>query len=68
MRYDEARSVEIFQHMLDNLFGLQIQVVRWFIHDNDVWLREEHFRECHFGALASGECFDILVDFFARDE
>lgn len=68
MRYDETRSIEIFQHMLDDLFRLQIQVVRWFIHNNDVRLRKEHFRERHFGALASGERFDILVDLFARNE
>ena len=68
MRYDETRSIEIFQHMFDNLFRLQIQVVRWFIHDNDVRLRQEHFREGDFGTLASGECFDILVDLFARNE
>lgn len=68
MRNNETRSIEIFQHMFDNLFRLQIQVVRWFIHNDDVRLRQEHFCERNFGALASGERFDILVDFFARNE
>lgn len=68
MRYNETRSIEIFQHMFDNLFRLQIQVVRWFIHNNDVRLRKEHFRERNFGTLTSGERFDILVDFFVRNE
>jgi len=68
MRYDETRSVEIFQHVLDCLFRLQIQVVRRLVHNDDVRLRQEHFRERDLGACASGERLDILVDLFARNE
>ncbi len=53
MRDDEARTIEVFEHILDDILRVEVEVIRRFIHDDDVWLGEEHFREGDLGALPS---------------
>ena len=51
---DEARSIEVFEHILDDILGMEIQMVRRLIHDDDMGLGEEHLGEGDFGSLSSG--------------
>ena len=53
MRYDKTRPVEVLEHILDDILGMEIQMVRWFIHDDDVRFREKHLGECHLGTFSS---------------
>ncbi len=53
VRYDEARSIEVLQHVFDDVFGVEIQMVRRFIHDDDVWFGQEHLGECDLGSFSS---------------
>lgn len=68
MRDDEAGSVEVLKHVLDDVFGVEIQVVGWFVHDDDVGLGQEHLGEGDFGPLSSGEGFYVLLHLVSRDE
>lgn len=53
MGYDEARSVEVLEHVFDNILGVEIQVIGRFIHDDDMRLGEEHLGECDFCPLSA---------------
>ena len=50
---DEARAIEVFEHILDDIFRVEVEVIRRLIHDNDVWFSEKHLREGNLGTLAS---------------
>ena len=50
---DETRAIEVFEHVLDDIFRVEIEMVRWFIHDDDMWFSEKHLREGDLGSLAS---------------
>jgi hypothetical protein len=53
VRYDETRSIEVLKHVLDDIFRVEIEVIGWFIHDDDVGFGEEHFGECHFCSFST---------------
>lgn len=53
MRDDEARAIEVFEHILDDIFRVEVEVIRWFIHDDDMRLCEEHLREGDLGSFTS---------------
>lgn len=68
MRYYETRSIEVLQHIFDDIFRMKIQVVRGFIHDNHMGFCEEHLGECYLGSFSSGERLDTLFNFVSCNE
>ena len=60
---DNADAIEVFKHRLDGIFGMQIEVVRRFIHDDDVGSCEEHFRQSDLCPLSARKCRNGLVPF-----
>ena len=50
---DEARAIEVFEHVLDDIFRVEVEVIRRFIHDDDMWFSEKHLREGDLGSLTS---------------
>lgn len=68
VRDDETGSIEIFEHVLDDIFRVEIEVIGRLIHDDDVWFCEKHFRECYLCSFSSRKSFDALIDFFSWDE
>lgn len=65
---DETRTIEVLEHILDDIFGVEIQVIGWFIHDDDVRFREKHLGECYLGSLSSGEGLNLLFYFVSSYE
>jgi hypothetical protein len=47
---------------------MKVEVVRRFIHDDDMGTREEHFREGDFGTFSARESTDGLMPFLILDE
>ena len=66
MRYNDARPIEILEHMVDNSRGVEIEVIGWFVHDDDMWTCKEHLGKCHFGSFSSRECLNCLIYLFSR--
>ena len=65
---NEAGSVEVLEHILDDILGMEVQVVGRFVHDDDVGFGQEHLGEGNLGSLSSGEGFYVLLHFVSRDE
>ncbi len=68
MRDDDADTVEGLEHMLYRRLGMQIEVIRRFIHDDDMRFREEHFGESHFRTFSARERLDGLMPFLVLYE
>lgn len=68
VRDDDTNAIKVFQHDLDGIFGVKVEVIRWLIHDYDVGPREEHLRESDLRTFTSGERRDCLVPFFVLHE
>lgn len=68
VRDDEARSIEVLEHIFDDVFGMKVEVVRWFVHDDDVRFRQKHLGEGDFGTFSSRESLDFLFHLISRDE
>jgi len=39
--------------MFDDILGMEIEVIGWFIHDDDVRTSEEHLGKCYLGSFSS---------------
>ena len=68
MRDNEARSIEVLEHMFDDILGVEIKVIGWLIHDDDMWTSEEHLGECHLGSFSSWESLYGLIYLLSRYE
>ena len=53
MGNDEARAVEVLEHVLDHIFRVEVEVIRRLIHDDDMRLCQEHLGQGDFGSFAS---------------
>lgn len=53
MRDDQTCSIEIFEHIFDHFLRVEIEMIRRLIHDDDMWMCEEHLGQCHLGSLTS---------------
>ncbi len=68
VRDNEAGSIEILEHILDNIFGMEVQVVGRFVHNDDVRFGEKHLCEGHLRTFSTREGLYPLFYFIARYE
>lgn len=65
---DDTDTVEVFEHSLNCFFWVEVEVVRRFVHDDDMGTSEEHLGERDFGTFSSWESTDGLMPFLILDE
>ena len=53
MRDDQTCPIKTLEHIFDHFFGVEIQMVRRLIHDDDMGPSEEHLGERDLGPLTS---------------
>lgn len=64
MRYYDADTIKVFEHSLYSLFGMKIEMIGRFIHDDHVRSCEKHLSKSYFCSFSSGKSLDSLMPFF----
>ena len=66
--YDNQRTVEVHQCLLQDVLGLQVEVVGGFVQDKEVHRLEQQPDHGQTGTLAAGEHLDLLHRGFGTAE
>ena len=66
--HDNQRTVEVHQRLLQDVFGLQVEVVGRFVQDKEVHRLEQQPDHGQTGTLAAGEHLDLLHRGFGTAE
>src|SRR6185437_16811099 len=68
VRYQQHRALISLQSNVECVDGFEVEVVRWFVEHQHVWLLQHELAEQDTCSLAAGEHVSLFVGFIAGEE